>query len=164
MGKQTTVSDVAKYFLLRAKSEGKKISNKKLQKLVYYSQAWTLALTNKPLFSEKIEAWIHGPAIPSLYREFKKFGSKPICLDGLSSKAFSLSNNEILNEVWRVYGKYDAKYLEILTHEEDPWLHAREELEFEESSNIEITHESMKNYYRMKLEEIPRNETEELNS
>ncbi|MGC1878065.1 MAG: type II toxin-antitoxin system antitoxin SocA domain-containing protein [Rhabdochlamydiaceae bacterium] len=164
MGKQIAVSDVAKYFLLRAKSEGKKISNKKLQKLVYYAQAWVLALTNKPLFSEKIEAWIHGPAIPSLYRKFKKYGSKPIHLDDLSSKGFSLPNNEVLDEVWRVYGKYDANYLETLTHQEDPWLHARDEMEFGESSNNEITRESMKNYYRMKLEEIPKNETEEINS
>src|SRR5690349_1985396 len=120
MGKRIVVSDVADYFLFRAKKESKKISNKKLQKLVYYAQAWTLAMTNKPLFSEKIEAWIHGPAIPSLYKKFKKYGSKPISLDQLSSKQPSLSSNEVLDEVWRVYGKYDANYLEILTHQEDP--------------------------------------------
>jgi uncharacterized phage-associated protein len=160
MGKRIVVSDVADYFLFRAKKESKKISNKKLQKLVYYAQAWTLAMTNKPLFSEKIEAWIHGPAIPSLYKKFKKYGSKPISLDQLSSKQPSLSSNEVLDEVWRVYGKYDANYLEILTHQEDPWLHARDEMEFEESSKAEITHESMKNYYKMKLEEISKDDTE----
>jgi uncharacterized phage-associated protein len=164
MGKRMGVFDVAKYFLLRAKNEKRKISNKKLQKLVYYAQAWTLALTNRPLFSEKIEAWIHGPAIPPLYRKFKKYGSKPICLDGLSSKNFNFSNNEILDEVWRVYGKYDANYLEALTHQEDPWSHARDEMEFQESSNIEITHESMRSYYKIKLKEAPENEAQENNS
>ncbi len=151
MGKRILASDVATYFLLSAKKEDKKISNEKLQKLVYYAQAWTLALTEKPLFSEEIEAWIHGPVIPSLFRQFKKYGDKPISLVGLTLKKGSLWDNDILEEVWRIYGKYDANYLEILTHQEDPWLYTRDEMEFEESSTAEITHESMRDYYRMKL-------------
>ena len=52
--------------------------NLKLQKLVYYAQAWHLALRDVPLFEEDFEAWVHGPVIPALYQEYKKFGWRPI--------------------------------------------------------------------------------------
>ena len=39
----------------------------KLQKLIYYSQAWSLVWDEKPLFAERIEAWANGPVCPDLY-------------------------------------------------------------------------------------------------
>ena len=45
--------DVAAYILER---EGE-IATLKLQKLVYFAQAWSLSLDEKPLFDEKIEVW-----------------------------------------------------------------------------------------------------------
>jgi len=43
----------------------------KLQKLVYYSQAWALVWDEEPLFTERVEAWANGPVVPDLYREHK---------------------------------------------------------------------------------------------
>jgi uncharacterized phage-associated protein len=147
-------ADIAEYFVyLSLKGVGRGISNKKLQKLVYYAQAWSVTLTDKPLFAEKIEAWIHGPAIPSLYRKFKKFGFKPVESQNSNFDPLIFPNPEILNEVWRVYGKYDANYLEILTHQEDPWINARDALESGEFSSSEITTESMKEFYSQKLKD-----------
>ena len=155
MTKQVTACDVALYFLLLSEKANKRISNKKLQKLVYYAQAWTLALTGKSLFSEKIEAWIHGPAIPSLYRKYKKYGFHPIDCENSNP---NISNTKILDEVWRVYSKYDADYLEVLTHQEDPWIHARDELEYGESSSSEISRKSMQDYYTKILSSATDNE------
>src|ERR1017187_7440558 len=39
----------------------------KLQKLVYYSQAWGLVWDEEPLFPERIEAWANGPVVRELY-------------------------------------------------------------------------------------------------
>lgn len=147
----TCADDVAEYFIYLSSKDQKGISNKKLQKLVYYAQAWSLAFTQEPLFSEKFEAWIHGPAIPSLYRKFKKFGFKSVESQNLNFNPQSLSHKDILDEVWRVYGKYDANYLEILTHQEEPWINAREALEYEQSSSNEISLELMKEFYTQKL-------------
>ena len=55
--------DVAAYIL---KKLGRTTAMK-LQKLVYYSQAWSLVWDEKPLFHNRIEAWINGPVIPNLY-------------------------------------------------------------------------------------------------
>jgi uncharacterized phage-associated protein len=153
--KRIRAEDVAEYFIHLSKTDKRKrgISNKKLQKLVYYAQAWSLVLTNNPLFHEPFEAWIHGPAIPALYRKFKQFGFKPVESQNPKFDPDGFPHKDILDEVWRVYGKYDADYLEILTHQEEPWIRAREALEFEESSNKEISTEIMKNFYMQKLKD-----------
>ena len=59
---------VADFFLSK-----EAMSPKKLQKLVYFAYAWTVALLNESaddlhfrLFDAQIEAWIHGPVVPEL--------------------------------------------------------------------------------------------------
>lgn len=144
--------DVAEYFIyLDNRAGARGISNKKLQKLVYYAQAWSLALNDKPLFSDPFEAWIHGPAIPSLYRKFKKFGFNPVESQNPQFNSLNFPETDIVDEVWQVYGKYDGNYLEILTHQEDPWITTRDAIEFDPSASNEISHDSMKRFYRQQL-------------
>ncbi|MBI2024961.1 MAG: SocA family protein [Candidatus Harrisonbacteria bacterium] len=152
--KQVNALVVAQYFLKRAQDEGEKITNKKLQKLVYYAQVWSLVINKERLFRESIEAWVHGPAIPSLYRRFKGFESNPITTD-LSDIDFSFSKkqSELLDDVWEVYGKYDAEYLEALTHSELPWREAREGLTAAEPSSRKIDLNKAREYYERKLKE-----------
>jgi uncharacterized phage-associated protein len=144
---------VAEYFIDKANQERKPITNKKLQKLVYYAQAWSLVLKNKKLFDEKIEAWVHGPAIKSLYVEYKKFGFNLIekKADNASLKNLSSADKKLLDEVWSVYGGLDADYLEMLTHSETPWKEAREGLQNSENSENEISLKTMKSFYSQKL-------------
>lgn len=156
MNKKTALF-YANYFIKIANENKKNITNKKLQKLLYYAQAWYLVFYNKTLFKDRIEAWVHGPAIRSVYRHFKSFGYQPIQKDvredifqnGLLSK----NEKDLLDEIWNIYGKHDAFYLERLTHNEDPWIEAREGIESCESSSIEITVDSMKTYYNKLLED-----------
>jgi uncharacterized phage-associated protein len=58
-----TARDVAQYIVERLGTT----SAIKLEKLVYYCQAWCLVWTGKPLFLDTIEAWANGPVIPNLY-------------------------------------------------------------------------------------------------
>lgn len=151
--KTLKVLDVGKYFIHLANQDKKPITNKKLQKLVYYSQAWSLVLNDKKLFSEPIEAWVHGPAVRSLYVQYKNFGFSPITEDvDVSSISLSADNKKLLDEVWKVYGKLDAGYLEMLTHSEQPWQEARNGLQSYSNSNNEITPKAMKSFYSAKLE------------
>src|SRR5258708_4115865 len=67
--------DVANWFLAAMdRGAGDSITHLKLQKLVYYAQAWSLALRNKPLFDEDFVAWTHGPVVKSVWRRFKGYG------------------------------------------------------------------------------------------
>lgn len=145
---------IAHYFMTKSKQSGRKdLTNKKLQKLLYYSQAWSLVLENKKLFQDDFEAWIHGPAIPRVYRRYKNFGFNPIEEKFNSNEFTSLSDEEktLLDQIWKIYGKYDANYLEVLTHSEEPWQAARQETESYESSSHTISPQSMRKYYGQKL-------------
>jgi len=138
---------VSDYFVWKSSQSEKPITNKKVQKLVYYAQAWNLVFSGGTnLFSDQIEAWMHGPAIRNLWHKYKKYGYQPIS-DIPQEVSISSETKTLLDEIWRVYGKYDASYLEALTHSEDPWLKAREGLDVDETSSIVITNDSMQRYY-----------------
>ena len=143
-----TAREVAKWFIARSNQPGefRQCSNKKLQKLVYYAQAWHLALYEEPLFEDEIEAWIHGPVVPNVYREYKKFGYNPIA--GYQKlHTMDEQTSDLLNQVWEIYGSKDANYLEFLTHSELPWQATRATLEADERSTAVISHELMQSFY-----------------
>ena len=62
-------SAVANFFL----SKSDEITQMQLHKLLYYAHGWYLAVVGKPLLNEMIGAWKHGPVVPSLYYDLKKF-------------------------------------------------------------------------------------------
>jgi uncharacterized phage-associated protein len=144
---KTSAHTVAKYVLFHFQEKGEPINNLKLQKLLYYIQAWHLTLFDKALFHEDIEAWVHGPVVPSVYREYKGFRWGPITVS--SPVEFSAEDGKHADEVLAAYGKFNAWELERLSHSENPWKQARAGLAPDASSNAVITHESMKAYYRV---------------
>jgi uncharacterized phage-associated protein len=154
MARETlNAQQIAKYFIWKAAGEKKAITNKKLQKLLYYSQAWSLVLRDKKLFSDKIEAWVHGPAVRDVYFEYKKFGFGPISENVVKNDLEKISSDtkKFLDHVWSVYGKKDAAYLEYLSHSETPWQKAREGLESHIGSENEISTRDMKEFYSSKI-------------
>jgi uncharacterized phage-associated protein len=141
----TTAKAISDAFLHLALGEPSEITNLKLQKLLYYAQAWHLVFHNKVLFRERIEAWVHGPVVPEIFRMYKHLKWNPIPDSGACIDSKHISDH--LKEVWKTYGKFTATQLEMLTHREDPWKQARAGLPPDVSSSSEITTESMKAYY-----------------
>ena len=74
------VSDVSRYVIKYSNDKGYGISNLKLQKILYFIQAYFLINTpnGNPCFKEKIEAWDFGPVVPEAYREYEQYGSTDI--------------------------------------------------------------------------------------
>jgi len=146
----TSYSLVADYFIGLANETGSLITNLKLQKIVYYAQAWSLAINNKELFSDDFEAWVHGPVLSNLYKKYQTFKWNPISKDvKLSEVKKSLDQKTIslLEEVTRVYFELDAYKLERLTHLEEPWLEARGAIAENEPCKNRISKKTMKRYY-----------------
>ncbi|MCC5639755.1 DUF4065 domain-containing protein [Nostoc sp. CHAB 5844] len=143
--------DIADYFIRLANETGSFISNLKLQKLVYYAQAWYLALYETPLFEEDFQAWVHGPVIPNLYQHYKTFGWQPILKD--VDPQLPRDVVEFLDKVAEEYFACDAYELEQMTHVEDPWNLARGYLPPDAPSNEVIKKEWMKEYYGARAEE-----------
>ena len=70
-----SVFDIANWFL----SKGE-MTQKKVQKLCYYAQAWCYALKGYRLEDTDYQAWVHGPVSPALWERFKSFVYDPIRL------------------------------------------------------------------------------------
>lgn len=152
-----TAALIARCLLKVAADNGKSLTNKKLQKLLYYTQAWHLAFKKEALFEEQIEAWVHGPAVRSVYQKYKSYGSLAIThYEKVDLGKVDDFARDLILEIWRIYGKYDGDYLEELTHREQPWLEARGNLEEHENSSNVISHEIMENFYKEKLEKAKR--------
>lgn len=129
---------------------GDTISPLKLQKLLYYCQAWHLTIFGTRIFDERIEAWAHGPVVPSQYARFAfMLRNEQIKINKLNLNVPKLENTSesLLNEVLNIYGEHSASYLEALTHNEAPWINARKNCQSWERSTEEITNEAMINFY-----------------
>lgn len=154
--KEFKIEEIADCFLrIVDRDSGSTITPLKLQKILYYTQGYYLAMNDKALFKEDFQAWAHGPANPKIYDMYKKYGYNSI--DYPKSKPAKI-NDEILNflyDIWSTFGIYDGKYLEKLTHSEDPWINARKKANCQdgESCTEIITKESMKEFFKTKLNE-----------
>lgn len=126
---------------------GDAMTNLRLQKLLYYAQAWHLAFTGHPLFEEDFEAWTHGPIVRSLFNKFKEYEWHPLPVPSSEMPEIPGESRQILGEVWEQYGQFSATYLEDLTHQEGPWIDARGDREPGDRCSAIISKESMRNYY-----------------
>lgn len=137
-----SVFDVVKYIL----SKQKPITAMKLQKLVYYCQAWSLVWDEKALFKEKIEAWANGPVVRELYISHRgKYEISAITAGDI--KNLENYQKETIDSVLKFYGDKTSQWLSDLTHMEKPWREAREGIAEGERGDREITHSSMEEYY-----------------
>ena len=101
-----TVDQVADTLILLSRERGIEITNLKLQKLLYYAQAWNLVFTGEPLFEADIEAWVHGPVVPSIFRRFKIFRWSPITTELHPPHDEALEAH--LGQILDTYGKFGA--------------------------------------------------------
>jgi uncharacterized phage-associated protein len=102
------------------------LTNLRLQKLLYYAQAWSLVLRKSELFPEEIEAWCWGPVLPEVYRALPNDqGASPI-LPTMFADAPELPQEdaELVRSVWEAYDQYSARQLSRMTHMETPWVKA----------------------------------------
>ncbi|MGK7872992.1 MAG: Panacea domain-containing protein [Xenococcaceae cyanobacterium] len=149
---QITANSIADYIIHFYHQHGDLITNLKLQKLVYYAQAWYLALYDKSLFSEDFQAWISGPVQPQLYERFKKYKWNPISEDAGEIELLQQIEDHLI-EVIEVYGKYEAYYLERMTQEETPWLKARGGIPSDRESTAVISKQEMQAFYKTLLDD-----------
>ena len=139
---------VADYFLRNLdRTSGETVTQLKLQKLLYYTQVWSLVLRDKPIFRESIEAWTHGPVVRDVWEVFKHHKYNSIPEPTAPPAFFDESEEAVLREVIRVYGSLNAKHLERLTHSEMPWQKARIGVKPNQKSSTIIAEEDIKHYY-----------------
>lgn len=136
-----SVFDVASYIL----SKLGRISTAKLQKLVYYCQAWSLVWDERPLFGEKIEAWVSGPVVPELYNYHKG----QFVISEVPGNPGNLDQDAIdtIDAIIDFYGQKNSQWLSDLVRWEDPWKNARQVAPIVMKNGAVISLESMAEYY-----------------
>jgi uncharacterized phage-associated protein len=142
-------------------ADGRDLSPMKLQKLVYFAHGWYLAITDKALIRENVEAWQFGPVIPELYQEFKRYGSGDVSRQSFEreeggSYVPRIANQlddpeaeramEVIRSVWDHYGKYSAIKLSNATHMAGtPWSRCYSPMNL---SSAVIPNEEIGDYFR----------------
>jgi uncharacterized phage-associated protein len=132
-----SVLDVAAYIL---KAHGP-MTAMKLQKLVYYAQAWSIVWDDEELFPEGIEAWKNGPVVRRLW-EAHRGQYRVDRIAGGNPDALSQTQQETIHKVVSFYGDKNAQWLSDITHLEDPWKNA-----WKKGPNSIITKEDLAEYY-----------------
>lgn len=138
---KTRALDVAEYILRKLGPT----PGMKLQKLVYYCQAWSLVWEERPIHEDRTEAWVSGPVIPCLFYVHRD-EYKVTTVRGDASR-LSPEDVETVDAVVGYYGDKSSQWLTDVTHQEDPWRMARKPLAPGERGSEEITYASMAEYY-----------------
>lgn len=140
------INDVVDFFIYAGSlNEGTEMTNARVNKLLYFAQGWSLALKNKSLFDEPIEAWKLGPVVNEVYQNFKSNHRNPILT---TSKDFDLEkidddDFQLLTDVFTNYMNYSTNALIDLTHEKgSPWSEV-----YQENKNVVIPNELIKQYF-----------------
>lgn len=143
--KMVGIKKVISYFLsLVREEEGDVMTNLRLQKLLYYAQAFHLAMNDEPLFKNKIEAWVYGPVVPDVFNKYKDNEDGIIrAKEASGHNGLSDDIRELLDEVYIVYGQFSASALIDISHSEPPW--------YKTPIKSEISHEVMKEFFRGRL-------------
>lgn len=143
-----TPINVANWFVnnLSDHDAGEVVTHLQVQKLLYFAQAWHIMVLGRPLFDEDMQAWPHGPVVPSVWHEFKQYGWQPI-IPGTASDGIEEDSIQVLEQVRDAYGSFGAKKLEAMTHAERPWIAARGGRAPEERCEESISKESILSYY-----------------
>lgn len=133
------------------------MSHLKLQKLLFYCDAYCLAFFGQELISDRFEAWVHGPVCRKVYNEMK--GSSVLYTDmsyspiaGIDEDAafesLPMDVQDLLKEVLSNLTSWSGIELERATHRERPWIEARQGYAEADKCHVEISKDSTLEYYR----------------
>lgn len=155
--------DLSTYIISYSDAKGDLVTNKKLQKLMYYVEAWNLVHLDS-LISEDFQAWVHGPVVPEVYHQYKNFVYSPVIIDYNGKHASHFNDaiaeqndvkddkRELIDTVIYKYGALSSFQLEMLSHSEKPWLVARKGLEPTQPSDAVIDKQLMREFYKSLLD------------
>jgi uncharacterized phage-associated protein len=140
-----SANDVASVILART---GSWMDAKRLQKLLYYIQAWHLAVTDEPLFPERIKAWRDGPVVPQVWHARRDRATRLAAEQDVEGIRLDDMTSDLIDLVLASYGSMSGEELSALTHVERPWMEARGDLPDDADGLEPISLEAMAKYYR----------------
>ena len=134
--------DIAEYIINREASEGRTVSNLRLQKLLYFVQAQFIVQKGSPCFTQRMEAWDYGPVVPEVYHAYKFFGSNAIPCTKNSAR-IDEADKALIDSMLDSCSEYSTSTLVDMTHAQDPWKVA-----YQNVFDNEITVAAMCRYFK----------------
>ncbi|MCU6480525.1 Panacea domain-containing protein [Arthrobacter sp. A2-55] len=128
----------------------------KVQRLLYYANAWSLVSAGNPLFEDEIRAWPQGPVVATLH----PLMPGPLLFEELFvNNACALSPDERGCITWTVntYGGLSGYRLSNLARRESPWLDAWSSAAPNDGRGAVITHRAMLGFYGIPQDQASKN-------
>lgn len=111
----------------------------KLQKLMYFLQRNSYALTGKFILTEDFEGWIYGPVLKSLRKTNFEYNPEIANNSKLTPTEIYIIDNVIYE-----FKDYTANQLKDLSHQEISWKNSRKGLTESEAGNVKISKKDIK--------------------
>jgi uncharacterized phage-associated protein len=137
-----------------AGEEGDPLTHFRLQKLLYYAQAWSVVLRETELFQEEIRAWQNGPVVPEVHQSLPD-GKCGACVPNdafATAPDLDPEDAAFLKSFWEAYSGYSASQLYRMTHSEMPWQKAWHD---RPNTNAPIPIEDMEQYFNRQTVPAP---------
>lgn len=151
---------LSEYILQR----GGAMSHLKLQKLLFYIQAFHLAYFGREIIDDDFEAWLHGPVSRKVFNKIKDLSilyseiahDPSEWIDGKTPDVqieaiLTEDQKDVVDTVIAEYGKMTSTALENLSHSEAPWINARAGYGIADKCNVVIPKEVMRDYYKQQI-------------
>jgi uncharacterized phage-associated protein len=148
---------IAYAFVKKGIESGNPVTQMKLQKLVYFAHGLHLAADDGPLINETFQAWKFGPVVPSIYHDYKFYGSSPISDPGLyfvfgdaesadnQLAKIKTSATKSIDATWDGLKDVSAVQLSNWTHKDgSPWKEHYKPGE----NDVPIPNEDIKKYFQ----------------
>lgn len=145
------VFSIAKEFVILSLSgdEPDPLTHLRLQKLLYYAQAWSLIVRESELFSDDLEAWRQGPVVPSVANKLQDGqGANTIRLEAFADTPdLQGEQAEFVRRVWESYNPHSACQHSRMAHEEQPWCKAWGNRGGDANGTVPIAIEDLENFF-----------------
>lgn len=142
--------------------KGGAMSHLKIQKILFYIQAYHLAYFDEPIIDDEFQAWVHGPVSRKIYNSAKDLSIlhtelKFVLDDGetppenIVNETLNSSQIELVNDVIDELKGLSGLQLENMTHSEDPWIYARRGYEPGQRCEVIIQKEMIRDFYKHQI-------------
>lgn len=148
----------AKTMLIEADRLGLRLTNLKVQKLLYLAHGLLLARHGEKLLNEPFHAWKYGPVVESLYHRLKVFGPDPVSASDpfiapwAALPADDQQGRQAIVDVLKQFGGKTGGQLVSLSHAPGgPWAQVYQA----DTSSSEISNDLIEPYFRQLLVHAP---------
>lgn len=135
------------------------MSHLKLQKLLFYCDAYHMAYFGEELITDEFEAWAHGPVSRTIYNSLK---DKSILYSDLSFtdngvnpddeiKKLTTDQQEVIADIMGELSTWTGSQLEASTHLEYPWIEARKGYGEGAKCSVRISKKTTLEFYKKEL-------------